>query len=133
MTTKPKTRKAATFVEKVFRGLLERLAELEAQEKAGAHVEEQIAVVQLLLRQDLIWPRNARRTLSDFDRPGERMTTKPKTRKAPAADTGINPKLLAIAAKLDAQYARVTPCTQKMTAHTRQTALEKKFTSGFRI
>jgi hypothetical protein len=29
------------------------------------------------------------------------MTTKPKTRKAPAAETGINPKLAALAAKLD--------------------------------
>ena len=30
------------------------------------------------------------------------MTTKPKTRKAPAAKDGINPKLVALAAKFDA-------------------------------
>jgi hypothetical protein len=36
------------------------------------------------------------------------MTTKPKPRKAPPAETGINPKLAAIAAKLDEAYARVT-------------------------
>jgi hypothetical protein len=34
------------------------------------------------------------------------MTTKPK-RKAPAAETGINPKMAALAAKLDSEYARV--------------------------
>jgi hypothetical protein len=33
------------------------------------------------------------------------MTTKPKTRKAPAAETGINPKLTALAAKLDKAHA----------------------------
>jgi hypothetical protein len=36
------------------------------------------------------------------------MTTKPKTRKAPAAETCINPKLIALAAKADA--ADCYPC-----------------------
>jgi hypothetical protein len=70
MTSKPKTRKAATFAENLYCGLLERLAELEAQERAGAHVEERIAVVQLLLRQQrtiLKLPL----TLDDFGAPGE--------------------------------------------------------------
>ena len=35
---------------------------------------------------------------------GESMTTKPKTRKAPAA--GINPKLIALAAKIDKANVR---------------------------
>jgi methionine-rich copper-binding protein CopC len=33
------------------------------------------------------------------------MTTKPKPHKAPAAETGINPKLAALAAKLDEAHA----------------------------
>jgi len=51
MTKKPKPRKAATFAEAVYSGLLEQLAELEAKEKAGAPVRKEIAVLQLLLRQ----------------------------------------------------------------------------------
>jgi hypothetical protein len=74
MTAKPKPRKAATFSELVFQGLLERLAELEAQEKAGACVEKEIAVVRLLMRQQrtiLKWPYNERRMLAEFDGPDE--------------------------------------------------------------
>jgi len=67
---KTEARKAATFAEKVYSALLEQLDELEAQEKAGAPVQKEIAVLQLLLRQQRqILKRPP--TLADFDQPGD--------------------------------------------------------------
>ena len=70
MTTKPKTRKAATFAEAVYSGLLERLSELEAQEKTGAPVQKEIAVVRLLLRQQRAILKHPP-SLADFDGTGD--------------------------------------------------------------